>query len=109
MRAPRGPILICAKQTAYLCASVFAMVLLAGCATERVVLVPEVVTVVETQWREIPGDLTRTQGKTTVPATLTYGEALEAWSRDRAAIDKLNGQLTGIRSLSVGKDDDNGT
>ena len=84
----------------------FLPLLLIACANETIVEVPVLVEVPVTQWREIPPELTRQQSKTTIPDALTYGEALEAWSRDRAAVDKLNGQLLGIKSLSREGSDD---
>ena len=82
------------------------LLFLTACATDRVAEKPVVVHTTETKWREIPSDLTVEHPKQAIPADLTYGEALEAWSRDRASIDKLNGQLTGIKSLTEGDEDD---
>ena len=82
-------------------ASLCLIAFLTGCATEKFVPVPEIVEVPgPIQWREIPSTLTTTVPKVTIPATLTYGDAIKAWSKDRAAIDKLNGQLSGIKSLN---------
>ena len=81
------------------------MAFLTGCATEKFVPIPEIVEVPgPIQWREIPPSLTAPVPKVSIPDALTYGDALKAWSKDRAAIDKLNGQLLGIKSLN--HDDD---
>ena len=53
-----------------------------------------------TQYVEVPADLTLNREKTTIPESITYGQALELWSRDRSTIDTLNGQLLGIKSLN---------
>lgn len=60
--------------------------------------------VVNVQWREIPADLTLPCPKQVIVAGMTYGEAIEAWSRDRTAIDTCNGRLAGIATL--GETDD---
>ena len=80
---------------------------LTACATERVIEKPVPVPVPgPTQYVEVPPDLVTTREKTFIPASITYGEALELWSLDRAAIDKLNGQLLGIKSLSQTEDEE---
>ncbi len=82
-------------------ASLCLIALLTGCATEKFVPIPEIVEVPgPIQWREIPPSLTTPVSKITIPDALTYGDAIKAWSKDRAAIDKLNGQLLGIKSLN---------
>jgi hypothetical protein len=78
---------------------------LTACATEKFVPVPEIVEVPgPVQWREIPAGLTEPCEKTEIPDGMTYGQALEKWAEDRAAIDTCNGRLAGIDSL--GADDD---
>lgn len=79
---------------------------LTACATETVVEKPVVVPVVETKWRAIPSDLTRRCPKSVIPATATYGEVIELWSKDRAAIDTCNGRLAGVESLGGSDDGD---
>ena len=77
---------------------------LTGCATERVVEKPVPVPVPgPTQYVEVPTELVTTREKTSIPDSITYGQAIELWSRDRATIDIINGQLLGIKSLG---DDD---
>ena len=83
----------------------FLMLCLTACATERIVEKPVVVKTTEIKWREIPAELTRRKTKQQIPEAMTYGEALEAWSRDRATIDTLNGQLLGIISLTEPEND----
>ena len=77
--------------------------IITACTPERVIEKPVVQTVVETRWREVPAELTKPCPKAEIVDEMTYGEAIEAWSRDRAAIDVCNGKLAGIESLG---DDD---
>lgn len=75
---------------------------LTACGTERVVEKPVIVEVVKTEWRSIPADLTEQCPKVTIPDGLTFGQAIELWAEDRAAIDACNGKLAGIKSLGDG-------
>lgn len=79
---------------------------LAGCATERVVTKPEVVTVTRVETVGVPPDLTTEIPKTSISEGLSYGQALELWDRDRGIIDILNARLRAIRGLG---DDDAGS
>lgn len=53
------------------------------------------------EWREIPPNLLIQHNKTTIPEAITYGEALQLWSEDRAIVDTLLGQLSAIGSLGA--------
>jgi hypothetical protein len=48
----------------------------------------------------VPDNLLLQHQKTTIPESMTYGEALQLWAEDRGIIDTLLGQLLGIKSLS---------
>jgi len=73
--------------------------LLTACAKERIVTVPEIVEVVNTEYVEVPGNLLIKHQKTTIPETLTYGDAILLWAEDRRIIETQNGQLLAIQSL----------
>jgi len=83
----------------------FLLTLLTACGTTKIVEKPVPVPVPgPTQYIDVPAQLTLTRQKTPIPETITYGQALELWSKDRAIIDTLNGQLLGIKSLEQGTD-----
>ena len=48
----------------------------------------------------VPPDLLAESPKQAIPDTLTFGQAIELWSEDRASLDTVNGQLRGIKELS---------
>jgi hypothetical protein len=73
---------------------------LIACATETVVSEPVVVEVERTVFVPVPDNLLLQHQKTTIPESMTYGEALQLWAEDRGIIDTLLGQLLGIKSLS---------
>lgn len=74
--------------------------LLTACGTERVITKPVVVETTKIERVLVPADLLVQHQKTTIPEALTYGEAIELWSLDRASIEKQNGQLKAIESLN---------
>jgi len=81
------------------------LTLLTACGTTKVVEKPVPVPVPgPTQYIDVPADLVKTGKKQSIPDSITYGEALELWVKDRAIIDTLNGQLLGIKSLEQGTD-----
>lgn len=81
----------------------FLTIFLTACGTERVVEKPVVVEVPgPVEYVPVPGDLLIRHIKTTVPESLTYGEALQLWAEDRAIIDTQNGQLAAIEVLNNG-------
>jgi hypothetical protein len=86
-------------KTAFL--SPFLLLLLTACGTERVVERPVIHEVVRVEWREIPADLTARCPKSEIPDSLTFGQAVELWAEDRAAIEQCNGKLAGIESLGA--------
>ncbi len=47
----------------------------------------------------VPGDLLVQHQKTTIPESITYGEAMLLWSGDRSIIDPPDAQIKGIASL----------
>lgn len=47
----------------------------------------------------LPSELLVRHQKTTIPAEITYKEAIELWSLDREIIDTLGGQIEGISAL----------
>ncbi len=80
----------------------FLVPFLTSCARERIVEKPVLHEVVRTEYRDVPADLTVPCEKSEIPDTMTYGEAIEAWAKDRSAVDRCNGKLAGIKSLSAG-------
>ena len=75
--------------------------LLTACGTERVITQPEVVEVVRVERVTVPGDLLIQHNKTTIQeGPVSFAEAIEYWSLDRAIIDTLNGQIRAIESLN---------
>ena len=85
----------------------FLIPLFGGCATERIVEKPVPVNVVRTERVPVPSDMLVRHQKTTVPDSLTYGEAIQLWSEDRRIIDTLLGQIEAIEALNdgIGSDD----
>ena len=77
----------------------FPMLFLTACGNTKIIEKPVPVPVEVVKYIEVPFDLTMKRNKVTLPDTLTYGEALELWSVDRATIDTLNGQLEAVESL----------
>ena len=79
-----------------LCLTLF----LTACGNNQVVIPkPEIVEIVRTETVPVPEPLTAPIPATVIPAALTYGEALEQWSKDRAIIVALNARLKAIRGL----------
>lgn len=78
----------------------FLLSLLTACGTEKVVEKPVPVRVEVVKWTPVPKDLTRQLPKQAIPDTLTYGQAIELWSRDRGSLDIVNARLRGIQELS---------
>ncbi len=73
---------------------------LTACSTERVVTRTEIVTVTETEFVNVPTDLTVPIAKQERPdGEITYGDTIGLWAEDRSTIDKLNGRLAAIESL----------
>ncbi len=77
------------------------LILSMACSTtERVVLKPEIIEIIETEYVAVPADLTTPIAKQERPdGDLVYGGAIYLWSLDRATVDKLNGRLKAIESL----------
>lgn len=73
---------------------------LSACSTTEIVEKPVPVEVVKTEFVPVPADLVAEIPKNTVPDGLTFADALELWSEDRAIIDTLNARLRGIQGLS---------
>lgn len=73
---------------------------LIGCGQTKIIEKPVPVEVIKTERVGVPEDLLIRHQKTTVPETLTFGDAMQLWVEDRAMVDKLNGQITAIQSLS---------
>lgn len=55
--------------------------------------------VVRTEYVPVPSDLLVLRQPSTIPDTLTYGEAVTLWAVDRATIETLLGQLQAIQTL----------
>lgn len=73
-----------------------------GCSGQRVIEKPIVVTVSgPVKHIEVPAELLVQHNKTTIPESLTYGEAMQLWGADRATIDTQNGQTQGIAILNL--------
>ena len=85
---------------------IFLLILLTlcGCETVRIVEKPVVVEVVKFKRVPVPAEHLVLHHKTTLPATLTYGEAIQLWAADRAIIDTQNGQLEAIGVLNDERD-----
>ncbi len=83
------------------------MPFLTSCGTERVIEEPVGVEVVRVEYVAVPSDLLLMRQPTTIPESVTYGEALLLWSEDRATIGALLGQLEGIGVLNDGVNGDN--
>lgn len=80
----------------------FLMPWLTACGTERVIEKPVPVEVVRIERTLVPGEFLVLHPKTEIPEDLTYGDALQLWSEDRAIIDRQNGQLRAIQTLNDG-------
>ena len=75
--------------------------LVSACSSQEVIVPkPRVVEVPgPVQWREIPDQLLIEHQPTTLPETLTWGEAAQLWIADRETIRLLLAQIQGIKSL----------
>jgi len=73
---------------------------LAGCVREVIVEKPVPVEVVVEKPIPVPADFLIQRNKSTFQGSLTYGEALQLWSADRANLDILNAQIRAIQGLS---------
>lgn len=78
----------------------FLTLFLTACGSTKVVEKPVPVYIDRVEYIDVPYDLTIRRNKTTLPDTITYGEALELWAVDRATIDTLNGQMEAVESLN---------
>lgn len=83
------------------CLSLFLLswLTLSGCSNTRIVEKPVPVEVVRVEVVPIPAELLHVEHKQSIPDQITYGQAIELWSEDRATIDILNGRLDAIRIL----------
>ena len=79
--------------------ALFLLPFLTSCANERIVERPVPVEVVRVETLPVPQDLLSQCAKQPVPESMTYGEALAAWSKDRSCIDILNTRIDAIRML----------
>lgn len=77
----------------------FLTLLLTACGNTKIIEKPVPVYIDKVEYVPVPYDLTMKRNKTTIPDAITYGEALELWSIDRATIDTLNGQMEAVESL----------
>lgn len=73
---------------------------LTACATEVIVEKPVPVEVEVVKWTPVPADLTIQEPKKPIPDELSYGEAIELWSQDRASLETVNARLRAIQGLS---------
>lgn len=71
-----------------------------ACATEVIVEKPVPVEVEVIKWTPVPADLTRQEPKKAIPDALSYGQAIELWSKDRASLDIVNARLSAVEGLS---------
>ena len=78
----------------------FLTLFLTACGNTKIIEKPVPVPYEVTRYVDVPDDLVIPREKTEIPETITYGEALELWSVDRATIDTLNGQMEAVDSLS---------
>lgn len=80
----------------------------AACGTREVIVEKPVPVEIPgpVQYVGVPSDLLLLRQKSTIPDTLTYGEAITLWAVDRATIDALLGQLRAIEVLNDGTSDD---
>lgn len=88
-------------------AGIVALMLICGaCSTPRIVTKTVGVPVPgPVQHVKVPADLLIVRPKTALPETPpTYYESMEMWFTDRATIDKLNGQIEGIKSKNQGEE-----
>lgn len=72
---------------------------LTACGTERLVEKPVIVEVTTVEWRPIPADMTAPCELSAILDGMTYGDALQNWAADRAAVEACNAKLAAIRSL----------
>ena len=79
------------------------LLIFSGCSTEKVITQPEVVEIIKVERVSVPNELLVKHQPTTVPETLTYGEALQLWAEDRGIIKTQNGQIAAIESLNAGE------
>lgn len=82
----------------------FTLLLLGACGTTKIVEKPVPVEVVRFERVPVPSDLLVRHQPATIPEQLTYGEAIQLWSADRAIIETLLGQIRAIESLNDGID-----
>jgi hypothetical protein len=78
----------------------FILACLAACGTQKVVEKPVLVETVRVERVPVPADLLALHQPTTIPESMTYGEAMQLWSADRGIIHTLLGQIEAIRSLN---------
>lgn len=72
---------------------------LSACGSVKVVEKPVPVEVVRTEYVPVPFQLVRPRQLQTVPDTMTYGDAMILWARDREALRNANAQLIAIGKL----------
>ena len=82
----------------------FILSFLAACGQTRIVEKPVPVEVVRVERVTVPHQLLVQYTKSGIPKNLTYGEAIQLWSADRANIDVLNAQIAAIESLNESED-----
>ena len=73
--------------------------LLTACGGTKVVRDPEVITQTVREYINVPDHLTNQIDVQNIPVGMTYGEAIAILSKERETVDKLNGQLSGIKAL----------
>jgi hypothetical protein len=73
----------------------------AACSTERLIEKPVPVEIVRVEYVRIPLDMLHVESKQAIPESLTYGQAVELWSEDRATIDRQNARLKAISELET--------
>ncbi len=79
----------------------FPLICLTACSTERVVIRTIPVEVIVRERIAVPAEHLVTIEPQARPAgSVTYGQAIELWSHDRASIGILNGQLDAIGALN---------
>lgn len=71
-----------------------------ACGTTEIIEKPVPVEVEVVKWVPVPKDLTREVPKRSIPTALTYGQAIELWSMDRASLETANARLRAIQGLS---------
>ena len=83
----------------------FLLLFLTSCGSERVIEKPVIHEVVRIERIAVPSEHLVRHIKTTIPETISYGEAIQLWSEDRAIIEIQNGQLEAIEVLNDAVDD----